>query len=455
MKKFLHGLTFLSMAVMAAPSISSADVDLSILAFGSTFAEPGQDYEFYAQVTNKGSEAISSITYDMIIADVTKEFTLELASPIDKNAKRYVAFKATAPEELGSNTLSIKVTAINGQDVTKNASNGRCTVVEFAPKHRSLVEDYTGTWCGYCPQGYVAMESLARDYPGEALGIAYHNGDPMAVNGFKAPFSPSGYPTVTINRGNAVSAFVSVPGNAVKASNKLAVVGVDMVKASWTDDTHRNIECSASIEFAEAVSDGEYKVEFALIADGLHGTSDSWRQSTYYAGDTGGWNDPLWDQFCDIENLEEETINGNKYYYLPGLEFNDVCVANTLKSGSGFVSSIPATEARTKLEVSHTFKNVNTIKELGSAVKNIIQDPEKCKVAVIVTEASSGDAVNCHWLHVSESAGVGDVVSDFEADASAPAEYFNIQGMKVDAGNLAPGMYIVRQGNKAHKVIIR
>jgi len=38
--------------------------------------------------------------------------------------------------------------------------------------------------------------------------------------------------------------------------------------------------------------------------------------------------------------------------------------------------------------------------------------------------------------------------------AEGPVEYFNLQGIKVTKGNLVPGVYIVRQGTKASKVLI-
>lgn len=48
--------------------------------------------------------------------------------------------------------------------------------------------------------------------------------------------------------------------------------------------------------------------------------------------------------------------------------------------------------------------------------------------------------------------GVDDVAVD--ADDSA-IEYFNLQGIRVDADNLTPGIYVRRQGNKTAKVIVK
>ena len=41
------------------------------------------------------------------------------------------------------------------------------------------------------------------------------------------------------------------------------------------------------------------------------------------------------------------------------------------------------------------------------------------------------------------------------SDADAPTEYFNLQGIKVSADNLTPGIYIRRTGNKAEKILVK
>ncbi|MGM9853068.1 MAG: hypothetical protein ACI30N_03760 [Muribaculaceae bacterium] len=49
--------------------------------------------------------------------------------------------------------------------------------------------------------------------------------------------------------------------------------------------------------------------------------------------------------------------------------------------------------------------------------------------------------------------GVDNVTAD--ADSQAPAEYYNLQGVRMNAGQLVPGIYIVRQGNTVTKQVIR
>lgn len=52
--------------------------------------------------------------------------------------------------------------------------------------------------------------------------------------------------------------------------------------------------------------------------------------------------------------------------------------------------------------------------------------------------------------------GVEDVMTpDAEADASATAVYYNLNGVRIEADRLVPGIYIRRQGTTATKIIIR
>lgn len=51
--------------------------------------------------------------------------------------------------------------------------------------------------------------------------------------------------------------------------------------------------------------------------------------------------------------------------------------------------------------------------------------------------------------------GTGTAVEGIAVDAAAPVEYFNLQGVRVNAENLIPGIYVRRQGKVATKVIVK
>jgi len=57
------------------------------------------------------------------------------------------------------------------------------------------------------------------------------------------------------------------------------------------------------------------------------------------------------------------------------------------------------------------------------------------------------------WIDPNEGAGVNDIIAD--DTNNAPVEYFNLNGVAVDADNLTPGVYVTRQGAKTQKVVIK
>lgn len=58
------------------------------------------------------------------------------------------------------------------------------------------------------------------------------------------------------------------------------------------------------------------------------------------------------------------------------------------------------------------------------------------------------------YLPAGSQSAVEDIIAD-TVDENAPVEYYNLQGVKVNVENAAPGLYIVKQGKKVTKQIIR
>lgn len=71
------------------------------------------------------------------------------------------------------------------------------------PKTRVALEDYTGAWCGYCPNVSHAIEEI-RMITDDISVVAIHYGDEMTISpglDLINEFNPSGeYPTAKINR---------------------------------------------------------------------------------------------------------------------------------------------------------------------------------------------------------------------------------------------------------------
>ena len=84
------------------------------------------------------------------------------------------------------------------------------TIVSTVPANKNvLVEDFTGTYCVYCPNAHKAADKIMASHPGRAWGINIHQGgfagndpdfrtpwgDPLA-----APHNLTGWPSGMVNR---------------------------------------------------------------------------------------------------------------------------------------------------------------------------------------------------------------------------------------------------------------
>ncbi len=69
-----------------------------------------------------------------------------------------------------------------------------------------LMEEGTGTWCGYCPYGADSLTAVIARYPGRVNGISYHGGhvtEPMqtpATNFWTGVIKLTGWPQGSVNR---------------------------------------------------------------------------------------------------------------------------------------------------------------------------------------------------------------------------------------------------------------
>lgn len=74
----------------------------------------------------------------------------------------------------------------------------------FQPHRRTVVEEGTGMWCGYCPRGIEAMRLMREKYPDDFLGIAVHYDDvlgaPANVAAYCSDLHFPSFPSAYVNR---------------------------------------------------------------------------------------------------------------------------------------------------------------------------------------------------------------------------------------------------------------
>ena len=87
------------------------------------------------------------------------------------------------------------------------------------------------------------------------------------------------------------------------------------------------------------------------------------------------------------------------------------------------------------------------------------QDLESNSIVTLLTltPAATLNVNNIHVIYAEDPDATTSAIDSIivDGDEDAPVEYFNIQGVRVNADRLVPGLYIVRQGSKTSKIIVK
>jgi thiol-disulfide isomerase/thioredoxin len=147
-----------------------------------------------------------------------------------------------------------------------------------------VVEEKTGTWCGFCPYGFVTFAQLEEDEP-NFIGIAIHNSDPMA-NSYYDTQSESlpafgGYPYACADRvegGHAADAPVNF--NDRITENPVAAI----TAAGYVTGDQLEIRIKAVFD---TQTTGDWRLAAVVTEDGVTGTGSGYNQANYFEG--GGY----------------------------------------------------------------------------------------------------------------------------------------------------------------------
>lgn len=188
-----------------------------------------------------------------------------------------------------TNTINVTITEVNAttdSDPSNNTGSTLITTISQKPAKNVVFEEGTGTWCGWCPRGAVAMDYMAATYPNGFIGIAVHNGDPMKVTEYDNGVAFSGFPSAHVDRtlksidvtkSNFESKYNSAKNAIVPASVGVAVSGTGATK---------QIEASAT--FYSNFPNANYRLGVIIVEDKVSGTTSGYAQTNYYAGGGSG-----------------------------------------------------------------------------------------------------------------------------------------------------------------------
>ncbi len=177
---------------------------LCVLLIFITGCSGGGEGDDEVNITNNVTSLTLSMSQDEAIVGETIFFTaIDNTGTVRTYDTKYFINNV----EIEGNTYLFNETGtfeVYGQfeNITSSKTEIIVSPVPIQFKKRVLVEDYTGTWCGWCPRISYAIEKLEEE-TSDAVIVAAHQGDPMQfsqINALMNAFGIRGFPTGIINR---------------------------------------------------------------------------------------------------------------------------------------------------------------------------------------------------------------------------------------------------------------
>ncbi len=269
------------------------DRDVSVTDFRSTrFHLLGSDVTVEAEVKNLGGETLN--TFDFHWSDGINTYTEQVTGLNLAYGESVVVSHGTTFNLPQAKTFQLSVWADNPNgEADGNPDNdgvmGLLSGVTYIPAKKSVGEEGTGTWCGWCPRGTDWMEYMTATYPDQFIGIAVHNGDPMTVTAYDDGAGFSAFPNAYIDR--AVDIDPSEFEDYLPDFQARIAPVAPGISASL-DVATRTLTTTATAEFVTELSDLDYRLAVILTEDQVTGTASSYAQANYYSGQSdplAGW----------------------------------------------------------------------------------------------------------------------------------------------------------------------
>ena len=422
-----YGVLALQMLVdgisLPAYSVSTSD-------FETGYVLKGDQVDIPITINNGGKETVKSISYTIATgSNVTDEKTINVADvPSFGSAVVNIPFKADAETKRYGKVLTI--TKVNGEDnaSTDNIATGSLITVNEKPVAVPVVEEFTGTWCGWCVYGYTGMETAHEQFGDKVVLIAAHYDDPMYITDYNPILAwVSGFPSSFVNRIYGAYPEASELQYYINQGLKRVTVGSIQASAMWTSDDKTEISIDTKTKFVYNDDNGQYGIAYVLIADGLSGSGDDWAQANYLNGSTGDSSMSFW------------YSAGSP---VAGLEFNHVAVG-AWDIADGVAGSVNSTIKAGAVQ------NFNYKADITS--KSVIQDKSKLKVATLLIDKTSGIIVNAAQTTIKDYDPTG--ISTVNAENGSSKSFYTLDGRQLSAPQ--KGLNIVKKGNGSAKILVK
>ncbi|MEO9532396.1 MAG: choice-of-anchor J domain-containing protein [Crocinitomicaceae bacterium] len=234
-------------------------------------------------VTNEGSNTITSfdVTWDDGTGPYTDSYTQTLAPGASYNFTHGTQLAASVGTAYN---LDVCVVLTGDGDNANDCMSTSVGVVSSIPTKNTVGEEKTGTWCGWCPRGAVAMEDM--EATSTFIGIAVHNGDPMVVSAYDSnigTYVPGGYPGAGVDRVETGDP-TEFPTMHAARINEIAPGNVSVTAVQ----NGNMMDVTVTADWVMTATGVNYRLGAIITEDNVTGTAAGYAQVNYYDGGGAG-----------------------------------------------------------------------------------------------------------------------------------------------------------------------
>ncbi len=390
---------------------------LEILDIKPAYAAIGETADVPISLCNKGINVVTSFSYTITTGSIVSE-EREASCNIEGFSTGIASLSIPADASTGESVKTITITKVNGVANNSTANTKTCVLstINFKPTVVPVMEEFTGTWCGWCTRGIVGLKKVKELYGDKVITIAVHSGDPMEIE--KYAFHSSlidGYPSAVINRGENIDPYYNI--NLLDEALQSVVPCEISVSAEWVDDSKGSISISTATTFAVNASSSQYAIGFVLVEDGMSGNGSGWLQSNFYSGmsDADPYIAPLTQLPSIIDNMvyDHVAVDGWGIHY-------------------GIDGSLPAAAAEGETQ--------NYIYVANISANKLIQDKSKLHVVALLLDKETGKIYNAAKSEIGDpgSTGIGETP---QSAAAGDAAVYNLNGQRIERPG--KGIYLI------------
>ena len=295
-KHYVKYMLALAMALIGSVSAVSADNDLRLadITIAKKNYVVGETIGITLSLENVGSSTVNSFVVDFAINDVKvaeKRFEQVVISG------RSVSVDTEIDHNLNEQTLGAELRAtvskVNDsadENAENNSMSEEINVYQYLFDRNVVIEEGTGTWCGWCVRGIVAMKDMYSAHPYDFIGIAVHNKDNLTVSEYDSNLGIISYPACNVNRELKRMDVSSDNFESYYQYSKLQAALGDVYSTASVSEDNTTLSVNTEAEFCYTGEDS-YNIAYVLVEDHVEG----YKQKNYYSGgnygEMGGFED--------------------------------------------------------------------------------------------------------------------------------------------------------------------